>query len=182
MSGRAARSSAWHTSCGQAAALLLAFAVPLGNQPSVIFLRSELSRSMKWDGLAASRPLVSEWGHHIYPCPLRSSCGEIVTSALCFGVRRVSAPVMSHLHRLFIDLPLGIISQCSLNVLPIRLRCLFAWKWLALRLTVFLLFSQLSWSQKKEMKQTTRHERFYSLSIGQVHHLFCSKLVLVRWR
>lgn len=58
------RPSAWHTSCGQTAALLRAFAVPLGNQPSVIFLRSGPSRSMKRDGLAASRPLESEWGHH----------------------------------------------------------------------------------------------------------------------
>lgn len=75
--------SAWHTSCGQAAALLLAFAVPLGNQPLVIFLRSGLSRSMKQDGLAASRPLVSECGHHISPCPLWSGRGEDVASALC---------------------------------------------------------------------------------------------------
>lgn len=77
-----ARPSAWHTSCRQAVALPLAFVVPLGNQPLVIFLRSGPSRSMKWDGLAASRPLVSERGHHISPCPFWSGRGERFASAL----------------------------------------------------------------------------------------------------
>lgn len=129
---------AWHTSCGQAAALLLAFAVPLGNQPSVIFLRSGPNGSMRRDGLAASRPLVSEWGHHISSrlAVERSGCGESVASALCFGgARKVSAPVMSHFHKLFIDWLRGVISQRSLSVLSACLRCLFTWKRLSLRQT-----------------------------------------------
>lgn len=48
--------------------------------------------------------------------------------------------------------------------------------------TVFLLFNQLSWCQKKEMKHTIRDQRFCCPPVGQVHHLFYSKLVLVGWK
>lgn len=146
---------AWHTSCGQAAALLLAFAVPLGNQPSVIFLRSGPNGSMRRDGLAASRPLVSEWGHHISSrlAVEQSGRGESVASALCFGggARGVSTPVMSHFHKLFIDWLRGVISQRSLSVLSACLLRLFTWKRLSLRQTEpFLLFNRLSWCQTKK--------------------------------
>ena len=77
-----------HTSCGQAAALLPAFAVPLGNQPSVIFLRSgaETDQWDEMDSLPAGHLCLSG-GHHISSCLAaeRSGRGESVASALCFG-------------------------------------------------------------------------------------------------
>lgn len=76
--------SAWHSSCGQAAVLLLAFAVPLGNQLLVIFLRYGRGRSMKRDGLIANRPLVSEWGH-LFLSVLERSLGERFLSTLLYG-------------------------------------------------------------------------------------------------
>lgn len=61
--------------------------------------------------------------------------GRALRQHFACGVRRVSALVMSHFHKLFIDRLRGIISQCSLSVLSTRLLCFFAWKWWSLRLT-----------------------------------------------
>lgn len=57
----------------------------------------------------------------ISPCLLWSGGEESVASALCFMARRVSSPLMSHFHKLFIDQPWGIIAPCSFSVPSTRL-------------------------------------------------------------
>lgn len=153
MRRRVARPSAWHTSCGQAAVLLLAFVVPLRNQLLVIFLRYGRGRSMKWDGLIANRPLVSEWGH-LSLSVLERSLGERCLSTLLYGEEGERTGDES--------LPQVVYWSAVGHYISMLVKCaaypsayLHGNNYL-LRLTMFLLFNQLSWCQKKEMKRTIK--------------------------
>lgn len=169
------------TSCRQAAALLLAFAVPLGNQLSLIFLRSELRRSMKWDGLAASRLLVSKRGHHISPCLFWSGYRQSFASALC--LRRDESERTDDE-----SLPQVVYWSAAGHYISVLVKSavhpsapLIFMEMMISEMDSVLLSSRLSWCQKKEMKWITRDQRFQGVWIRQVHHLFYSKLVLVLW-